>query len=75
MAERGLRINALCPGGIETGIIPEAQKVDGAVFMSPKHVAEEVLKLFQTDENGATWAKVSESIAMWVMAAPGRKRS
>ena len=75
MAERGLRINALCPGGIETGIIPEAQKVDGAVFMSPKHVAEEVLKLFQTDENGATWAKVSESKAMWVMAAPGRKRS
>ena len=75
MAEKGLRINALCPGGIDTGIIPEAQRVEGAVFMSPEHVAEEVMQLFQVEENGSTWAKVSSSKPMWIMSPPGRKRS
>jgi len=32
MAERELRINALCPAGIDTGIIPEAQKVEGVTL-------------------------------------------
>ena len=74
MAERGLRINALCPAGIDTSIIPEAQKSDEAVFMTPEHVAEEVLYLFQVEENGATWAKVSETKPVWVMSPPGQKR-
>ena len=72
-AERGLRINALCPGGIDTGIIPTQQRTDDAVFMSPKHVAEEVLNLFLTQESGATWAKVSESKPAWIMYPPGRR--
>ena len=75
MEERGLRINALCPAGIDTGIIPEAQRVEGAVFMSAEHVADEVMRLFEAEENGATWAKVSASKPLWVMAPPGRKRS
>lgn len=74
MAEREFRINALCPGGIDTNIIPHAQKSDEAVFMSPEHVASEVLNLFETQENGETWAKVAESKPMWVMHPPGRKR-
>lgn len=74
MSERSLRINALCPAGIDTGIIPEAQKSDDVVFMTPRHVAEEVLTLFQTKENGQTWAKVSESKPIWVVQPPGRKR-
>jgi len=42
--------------------------------MTPRHVAEEVLNLFQTEENGQTWAKVSESKPIWVMHPPGSKR-
>lgn len=74
MAEKGLRINALCPAGIDTGIIPEAQKSEDVVFMTPEHVAEEVLHLFQVQENGQTWAKVSEARPIWVMHPPGRNR-
>ena len=73
LAECGLRINALCPGGIDTGIIPQQQRTDDAIFMSPEHVAEEVINLFLTEESGATWAKVSESKPAWIMHPPGRK--
>ena len=70
---RDLRINALCPAGIDTAIIPNEQRTQEAVFMTAKHVAEEVINLFLTEESGATWAKVSESKPAWVMFPPGRK--
>jgi len=70
---RDLRINALCPGGIDTAIIPDQQRTEQAIFMRPEHVAEEVINLFLTDESGATWAKVAESKPMWIMYPPGRK--
>ncbi len=75
LREQGLRINALCPGGIDTGIIPNDQRTDDAVFMHPDHVAMEVLGLFQTEEPGATWAKVAESKPAYVMHPPGKRRS
>ena len=60
-------------GHIDTGIIPQEQRIDDAVFMTPEHVAGEVVRLFLTEESGATWAKVSESKPAWVMYPPGRK--
>lgn len=74
LGEMGLRINALCPGGIDTGIIPHDQRTDKAVFMTPEHVAEEVMMLFATDESGATWAKVNESKPAYIMVPPGQKK-
>lgn len=38
-----------------------------------KHVAEEVINLFLTQESGGTWANVSESKPAWLMHPPGRK--
>jgi NAD(P)-dependent dehydrogenase (short-subunit alcohol dehydrogenase family) len=73
LQQSGLRINALCPGGIDTGIIPQQQRTDDAVFMRAEHVAGEVIDLFITPESGATWAKVSESKPAWIMHPPGRK--
>ncbi len=73
VAAAGLRINAICPGGIDTGIIPNAQRTEQAVFMTPAHVALEVLQLFLTTENGETWTKVAEGKPARVMSPPGRK--
>ena len=72
--ELGLRINAICPGGIDTGIIPHDQRTPDARFMSPEHVAETVLSLFTIEDSGYTWAKVSESKAAWKMLPPGQKK-
>ena len=74
-AQANLRINAICPGGIDTNIIPHEQRVKAAVFMTPACLADEVLKLFTTIENGKTWAKVAENKPAWIIRAPGDKAS
>jgi NAD(P)-dependent dehydrogenase (short-subunit alcohol dehydrogenase family) len=74
LAERGIRINALCPGGIDTNIIPNAQRTDEAVFMSPECIAAEVLGLMETAETGKSWAKVSEDKPAFIVRAPGDRK-
>lgn len=71
LAERGIRINAICPGGIDTAIIPEAQRSESAVFMTPEHVAAEIQYLMTVEETGKTWAKVSEEKPVFIVRAPG----
>ena len=73
LAERDIKINAICPGGIDTAIIPQAQRSPTAVFMTPEHVASEVLHLMTVPENGKTWAKVSENKPVFIIRAPGDK--
>ena len=71
LARKGIRINALCPGGIDTNIIPQAQRTAEAVFMSAEAIAEEVLGLMEAEESGKSWAKVSESKPAFIVRAPG----
>lgn len=73
LATRGIRINAICPGGIDTAIIPEAQRNPEAKFMTPENVADEVVRLMDVPETGKTWAKVSESKPAFIVRAPGDK--
>jgi len=74
LSEQGLRINAICPGAIDTGIIPNDQRGGDFQFMTADHVADEVLHLFQTTDSGATWLKIKESKPVYIMHPPGRKR-
>ncbi len=71
LRRRGLRINALCPGGIDTNIIPEAQRTANAAFMSPDEIADEVLSLMHTEVSGKSWAKVAAGKPAFVVRAPG----
>lgn len=73
LAERNIRINAICPGGIDTAIIPQAQRSDSAVFMTPDQLGRDVLALMQVEETGLTWAKVREDKPPFVIRAPGDK--
>jgi NAD(P)-dependent dehydrogenase (short-subunit alcohol dehydrogenase family) len=75
LAERGIRINAICPGGIDTAIIPEAQRSESAVFMTPENVAAEIQYLMTVEETGKTWAKVSEEKPVFIVRAPGDRGS
>jgi NAD(P)-dependent dehydrogenase (short-subunit alcohol dehydrogenase family) len=75
LAERDIRISALCPGGIDTGIIPNEQRSPDAIFMTPENVAAEVLDLMNPAETGKTWAKVSETKPAFIIRAPGDKTS
>ena len=73
LAERGVRINAICPGGIDTAIIPNEQRTDSAVFMTPEQVAAEVAYLMSVQETGKAWAKVREDKPVFIVRAPGDK--
>lgn len=75
LKERRVRINALCPGGIDTAIIPHEQRDASSpgTFMSPTCIAEEVITLFDTDESGKTWAKVAAGKPAFIVRAPGDK--
>jgi len=73
LAERDIRIHAICPGAIDTPLVPQAQRSDEMSFMSPTHVAEEVMQLIEQSETGKTWAKVSEQRPLFIVRAPGDK--
>jgi NAD(P)-dependent dehydrogenase (short-subunit alcohol dehydrogenase family) len=73
LAERDIKINALCPGGIDTAIIPVDQRTDDAVFMTTAKLAEEVQFLMNVPETGKSWAKVSEEKPVFIVRAPGDK--
>ncbi len=69
-----LRINALCPGGIDTALIPHDQRTDLSQFMAPDDIAAEVIRLFDTTESGETWAKVSAAKPAWIIYPPGKRK-
>ena len=71
LADQGIRINAICPGGIDTAIIPDEQRTDAAVFMTPACIADEICRLMDVEETGKTWAKVSEEKPAFIVRAPG----
>jgi NAD(P)-dependent dehydrogenase (short-subunit alcohol dehydrogenase family) len=73
LAPRQITLNAICPGGIDTAIIPNDQRSDDAVFMTPECVAVEVLNLLSVEESGKTWAKVAEAKPAFIVRAPGDK--
>lgn len=73
LAKRGIRINAICPGGIDTAIIPEAQRTDKALLMTPETIAADVDFLMTVDETGKSWAKVAEKKSVFIIRAPGDK--
>ena len=71
LAKRNIKINAICPGGIDTAIIPHQQRSDTANFMTAENVAAEVLHLMSVAETGKTWAKVRNDKPVFIIRAPG----
>lgn len=56
-ADGGVRLNALCPGGMDTAIVPEPLRasVPAATFRPPGAVARAVLAVAARAESGAAW--------------------
>jgi NAD(P)-dependent dehydrogenase (short-subunit alcohol dehydrogenase family) len=73
LQKRGINIHAICPGGIDTPLVPEAQKGPNIPFMTPEHIADEVMTLMDESEVGKTWAKVSQTKPLFIVRAPGDK--
>ena len=56
LAIQGIRINALCPGYTDTGIVPdELRDVLDVPLMEPSFVAEAAIHALNDDETGGAW--------------------
>jgi NAD(P)-dependent dehydrogenase (short-subunit alcohol dehydrogenase family) len=56
LAERGIRINALCPGFTDTPIVQDELRDDPiAPLMEPSFVAEAALRVLEDEETGRAW--------------------
>ena len=56
LAERGIRLNALCPGFTDTALV-DAELRDGldVPLMEPSFVAESALRVLEDPESGRAW--------------------
>ena len=73
LARRGISIHALCPGAVNTDIIPHAQKTDEALFMPPEDLAKDVVELMEEPESGKSWVRLRADKPRYVIRAPGDK--
>jgi NAD(P)-dependent dehydrogenase (short-subunit alcohol dehydrogenase family) len=56
LAMQGIRINALCPGYTDTGIVPdELRDILDVPLMEPSFVAEAALRALNDEETGGAW--------------------
>ena len=58
-ADTNVRVNVICPGVVDTAIVPEAFR--GAPMLTPDDLAQEVVDLLYSGANGEVRAKMSES--------------
>lgn len=57
-----IRINVICPGVVETAIVPDAFKAPQFAMMPPSVMAAEVIDLLVNGENGEVRVKHSEDV-------------
>jgi NAD(P)-dependent dehydrogenase (short-subunit alcohol dehydrogenase family) len=73
LAKRGISIHALCPGAVDTAIVPLAQKTHDAQFMTPEDLAVDVIELMTETESGKSWVRLRADKPRYVIRAPGDK--
>ena len=70
LPDSSLRINAICPGGVNTAIVPDALRSQGMEMMPTRVLAGEVLDLLQTGASGEIRVRMTESEPAYAVPAP-----
>ena len=68
--ESNLRINAICPGGVNTAIVPDALRSQGMEMMPTRVLAGEVVDLLQQGPSGEIRVRMRESEPAYSVPAP-----
>ncbi|MCZ6711452.1 MAG: SDR family NAD(P)-dependent oxidoreductase [Gammaproteobacteria bacterium] len=67
--DSGVRVNCICPGGVDTALIPDALKTGGFNAMRPSVMAAEVVDLLKHGPNGEIRVKLSEEQPAYAVPA------
>lgn len=53
--DRGIRINAVCPMGVDTDIVPAELKQSGMSMSPPTYIGEAVVEVLESGRGGRVW--------------------
>ena len=62
-----LRINAICPGGVDTAIVPDALRAGDIAVMTPDELAREVLDLLVQGKSGEIRVKLAAGVPAYAV--------
>ena len=65
-----VRLNAFCPGGIDTQLVPQELSANASGMMTPAQAAEEVASLLLTGANGEVRLKMSAAAPAEAISPP-----
>ena len=65
LAERGVQINALCPGSVDTPIQPDDRRLEGRPMSPPEEMADAIGRILISDDNGGIWIASSSDYPVW----------
>ena len=74
LARRGISIHALCPGALDSEIIPHTQKTIDAQLMIPDDLARDVIELMAETESSKSWIRLRADKPRYVIRAPDDRK-
>ena len=69
LGQSSVRVNAICPGGVDTAIVPAALRASDMAMMSTSEIAREVVDLLARGESGEIRVKLRAGVPAYVAAA------
>lgn len=69
LTTKSVRLNALCPGGIDTALVPPDIRSFGPLA-SPDYIADTVVSILGSGATGEVWAALSEELGAWPTPMP-----
>ena len=70
LKQSAVRVNAICPGGVDTAIVPAALRASDMAMMSTSEIAREVVDLLARGESGEIRVKLGAGVPAYVAAPP-----
>ena len=68
LGPQGVRIHAICPGGVQTDIVPHDMAELAKDFLTPEELSEAAIDLLDLDGNGEIWVKDLPGLPAWKVA-------
>jgi NAD(P)-dependent dehydrogenase (short-subunit alcohol dehydrogenase family) len=69
LSSRSVRVNCVCPGGIDTAIVPADMRARGN-FSPPSYIADVVVQILESGDTGTVWVAKGQELGSWMVEAP-----